>query len=641
MCAGVTFVTAQQPNSPQTPPQPTGYLLGRVVDAQTKAPLRGVVVSIARPGGGPLPVDPRAMTDDQGRYLIRGIPAGTYQVVANAGGYSSYTPSGFHVTGSGFPVNAYLAGGYGQSRPDGTLLPLALADGQRLGDLEIRLWKAGAITGRVTDEAGDPLVGQVVGAIQVSAGGRLLNAPTVRTDDRGVYRIPGLLPGNYVVFVPQTLVSMPVSIGEGLAAAPNDPLTSQRFSSANAPAPRAGGMRIGSSVVSSVPDPGRFGADVLMTNALSPVVGAGGVSVYPTTFLPSATRLAQATRITLEAGQVRSAADVVVRTVRAGSIAGVLTDDAGPVPNIGLHLMPADMGRDASILETAITATDARGAFAFPAVPPGEYTILAWRVGAVPSAAPPAPPPSRIGEMSGAWARQPVTVAAGRPVENVAITLRAPLTVTGRVLFEGAAERPAADRMPNALITIFPAEQLFRAAGPAPGSTIDATTGHISIRGVAPPGRFFFGMPGLPTPWTMQSITVAGRDVTDVAFEIGEADVSDVTITFTDKPASVSGSVQLPASGEAISVYLFPADRARWPDARLSTRTVRYARAGANGFSLANVIPGDYRIVAAREAETADWPDESTLAKLSAKATPLRVDAGQAARISLQVADIK
>ena len=643
VCACAALVAAkQQPNS-QTPAQPTGYLLGRVVDAQTKAPIRGVVVSLQivqpRPGQAG-PVDPRALTDDQGRFLIRGIPTGTYQVIANVGGPNNFTPSGFLVTGLGFQAGGYLPGGYGQSRAGGSLLPLEMTDGRRAGDLEIRLWKAGSITGRVTDDAGDPLVGQVVGAIQVSSDGRLLNAPTVRTDDRGIYRIPALGPGRYVVFVPQTLVSMPISTGEGLAAAPDDPLTAQRFSAANAPSPRAGGMRIGSSVVSSIPDPGRFGADVLMTNALSPVAGPAGVSVYPTTFLPSATRLAQATRITLEPGQDRTAADVQVRPIRAGSIAGTLTDDAGPVPNVGLHLMPADLGRDASILETAITATDSRGAFAFPAVPPGEYMIVAWRTGAVPAAGQAAPPPLRIGDMSGAWARQPVTVGV-RSVENVTVALRAPLTVTGRVLFEGSADRPAADRLRSAPITIYPAERQFRSAGPSAGGTIDAVTGQFSIRGVAPPGRFLFGLPALPTPWVIQSVVVGGRDVTDVPFEIADTDQTDVTVTFTDKPAVISGSVALAAEGDAVSVFLIPADRARWADARSSARLVRSARAGANGFSMTGVIPGDYRIVAAREADTADWPDETMLARLAAKATPLRVDAGQAARVSLQVADIK
>ena len=58
----------------------------------------------------------------------------------------------------------------------------------------IRLWKGGAITGRVLDEAGEPLVDVAVAAVQRSSDGRLLTGPTARTDNRGVYRLGTLTP---------------------------------------------------------------------------------------------------------------------------------------------------------------------------------------------------------------------------------------------------------------------------------------------------------------------------------------------------------------------------------------------------------------------------------------------------------------
>jgi hypothetical protein len=181
---------------------------------------------------------------------------------------------------------------------------------------------------------------------------------------------------------------MPISVADDLAAGQPDPVASQRFSQANAPSPRTGGVRIGTSVVSTTPDSARFTAEALISNALAPVRRGDVVSVYATTFFPAATRLGQATRIVLKPGEERSNADVHLVPVLAGSIAGVLSDAMGPAPNIGLHLMPADMGADASILEAAFTATDSRGSFAFPAVPAGQYTIVAWRTGGVPTGDP-------------------------------------------------------------------------------------------------------------------------------------------------------------------------------------------------------------------------------------------------------------
>ena len=123
--------------------------------------------------------------------------------MATIGG-NGYSPSGFIVTGRGHQIGAYLDGGYGQRRPNGPFQTIDLADGERIGDAVIRLWKGGAITGRVLDEAGEPLVDVAVAAVRRSGDGRLLTGPTARTDDRGVYRLATLTPGSYLVVVPQT-----------------------------------------------------------------------------------------------------------------------------------------------------------------------------------------------------------------------------------------------------------------------------------------------------------------------------------------------------------------------------------------------------------------------------------------------------
>jgi hypothetical protein len=74
-----------------------------------------------------------------------------------------------------------------------------------LGDfIKIVMRKGGVITGKVTNDVGDPVVAVPVRAVRVSemTGDSLqsLAYPTSRqTDDRGVFRIYGLPPGNYAV----------------------------------------------------------------------------------------------------------------------------------------------------------------------------------------------------------------------------------------------------------------------------------------------------------------------------------------------------------------------------------------------------------------------------------------------------------
>jgi hypothetical protein len=626
---------------------PSAAILGRVVDAQTGQPLPGVSVGLVSaaplpPGApGPRPPSVTATTDEKGRFLFRGVPGSTYQISARAGA-NGYDANGFLVTGSGFLIGAYLDGGYGQRRPGGAPQPFTIKDGEQIPDMVIRLWKAAVVSGRVFDEAGDPLVRQVVGIVQVSGAGTLLNGPTMRTDDRGAFRFSGLVPGQYVVFVPQTQVSVPVALADDVVNAPPDPNQQQRFNSANAPSLWNGGLRVGDSLLSTVPDSARFGPATPVSNALAPVRRGDALFAYATTFHPSATALAAAERLRLTAGEERENVDVRLQPVPATRVSGTVVDGAGPVPGMGVRLMPADQGADASVLEAALTVTDSRGMFEFPVVPSGRYTILVWRAGGPPGFKP-GDTPARPADAPGAWAMQAVTVA-GRPIERVTVTMQPPIVATGRVMFSGSSDRPAAERLRSGfMVTIWQTRSLFRMPEGSSGSLIDPVSGAITVRSLSPPGRYFVGPPGMPAPWTLESITHAGRDVTDAALTIGGADVSDIVITYTDRPARLSGSVAgVTTADHGVSVLMFPANRDRWADARLSTRTFRVVRPGQDGsFAVPAAIPGDYLFVAIRDELAGDAWDESFLARVSPLAVPVRIAPSQQATVALRVSEIK
>jgi hypothetical protein len=81
----------------------------------------------------------------------------------------------------------------------------------RIGETaNIALIKGGVITGRVTNAAGEPLIGMRMSAIRVrDAEARpsqtAATSPQRTTDDRGVYRIYGLQPGRYIVVANSSL----------------------------------------------------------------------------------------------------------------------------------------------------------------------------------------------------------------------------------------------------------------------------------------------------------------------------------------------------------------------------------------------------------------------------------------------------
>ncbi|HVF42876.1 MAG TPA: carboxypeptidase regulatory-like domain-containing protein [Pyrinomonadaceae bacterium] len=154
-----------------------GAITGRVV-GESGEPLPGALVYAGQRGTAPqLSRTQRVQTDDEGNFQITGLDPGLYSVVANIPGY---VPDTDFSTGR----------------------PLAY----RTGDTALlRLVKGGVITGAVTDTQGEAVVGLGVRAYRVrDLDGRpatfgYSTGSEDRTDDRGVYRIFGLMPGVYVV----------------------------------------------------------------------------------------------------------------------------------------------------------------------------------------------------------------------------------------------------------------------------------------------------------------------------------------------------------------------------------------------------------------------------------------------------------
>ncbi|HEX8072358.1 MAG TPA: carboxypeptidase-like regulatory domain-containing protein [Pyrinomonadaceae bacterium] len=127
----------------------------------------------------------RATTDEQGRYRMRDVPPGRYQLLALAPGFvvADAEPEAWQ---TGRVVN---------------VLP-----GDQLDGVDFALTRGGVITGRVTDADERPIAEVPVRVLRAPQPGpeRPQLAPvttTFTTDDRGVYRIYGLAAGRYLVHV--------------------------------------------------------------------------------------------------------------------------------------------------------------------------------------------------------------------------------------------------------------------------------------------------------------------------------------------------------------------------------------------------------------------------------------------------------
>jgi hypothetical protein len=164
-------------------PRGTARIRGRVVALDTGRPLRRASVTAVSDTG----IRRSAMTDEEGIFDWRNLPAGRYRLHAGRDGY--------------------VALDFGEDPAEGGGRSITLTDDKAFFDrADFRLPHAGAIVGQIVDESGDPIEGVQVSVmtLEYMAGtARLVpvGAPVLAkpTNDLGRYRIFGLQPGEYFV----------------------------------------------------------------------------------------------------------------------------------------------------------------------------------------------------------------------------------------------------------------------------------------------------------------------------------------------------------------------------------------------------------------------------------------------------------
>ena len=122
----------------------------------------------------------KAITDDTGTYRITNVPPGNYRAETAAPGF---------VAVDGFP------------NPFGKAVTLLINKDETIENIDFELVRGGVITGKVTDSDGRPLIEETVSISSAESSPRyaVSRLRGTRTDDRGIYRIFGIPPGNYKV----------------------------------------------------------------------------------------------------------------------------------------------------------------------------------------------------------------------------------------------------------------------------------------------------------------------------------------------------------------------------------------------------------------------------------------------------------
>lgn len=567
----------------------TGAISGIISAGDTGRPLRRVRVMLSNSETNANLGT--AVTDLEGRFSFTKLPAAPLTLRASKVGYLDIT-YGQKKLGSGRAGTS-----------------IQLTDGQKIENVQLQMPRGGVISGMVVDEVGDPAFSVPVRAFKyvMRNGVREWTATGKmgETDDRGQYRIPGLVPGEYIVCaVPRDELVAAAAAYEASLARLIEIRASQASRGIVDP-----NMRNGVPPPPPPPPP---------ANLFGPSP-EGPNEAYVTICAPGTTRMSDAMTITLDVAEERPSQNLQLQLLPIARVSGRVVWTDGKLPTAGpsggttadTQVQLVDRAAPNNPAGPRVIHVKADGSFVFTNVQPGQYTLEAHAD--VPMSE---PAPATQGQrtpaptMTPLWASVEIAVS-GQSISDLTLAMAHGMNVSGRVVAEGAAPVDLSRLRLTAL-----------AAGPMygefsiPAAKVEAD-GRFTITGVVP-GRYRIGSaPGPAAGVVIKSSVFGGADTLDFPIEVKPgADVFGGVLTAVPRFAEISGLLQdatnKPVPG--FTVIAFSVDSRYWTPA---SRRIQAARPTTDGrFTLRNLPAGEYRLAAVNDVETGEWFDPALLRQL-------------------------
>ena len=609
-----------QPNTRQVPVG-TSSIVGRIVDAQSGQPVAqarlnlsgmtafGMALSSQPPsagGTGPgrsggvsvgmsvtLPsgvstnisggqmtnAGRSGITDAQGNFVFRNLPAGKYQLTVSH--------------------RSYLNGAAGQRKPAGPGRPFEVVDGQKV-ELDIKMVRGGVVTGAVFDDNGAPLVNsrvQVWRMMPSANGPRMQAQNSTTTDDRGVYRMHGLQPGTYAVSAqPQTNFENDMALEE--AAQIDRAVASGAVQQGTAGQPAM--VRIPAPAQRTITQPAGF---------------------LPT-YAPSAISSDAGTRVSVVGGDEHAGIDIQVRPLRASTITGMVTN------------MPAAQGAPSRVQimsysepftgSTNGASVNPDGRFTISNLQPGTYTVVASLITQSNT-----PSPSGIAAAGTPQprltARTTVTVADDMSVP-VTLDLRPGRSVSGQMTVDMTRQQASP---PTVTVRIQNAPGEPPVMGALPTTPVDPS-GRFTIQDV-PPGRYVISA-SLP----VRSARLGGAELLDTYLDVsGNEDIQGIQVLVSDRSSQLSGLITAGSDYDAseYTVIVASSDPDHW---RPGSRRVVTTRANLAGRYTVSLPPGNYVVGLVTDFESGMQNDAEFLKALVASGVPVTIGDGDRATRDLR-----
>jgi hypothetical protein len=469
---------------------------------------------------------------------------------------------------SGYPRTEY-----GRQPAGSAGTPITLAAGQSSHELVIALMPPGVIAGIVLDD-NRPARNVWVRALKSAYvdGERRFNiVEYAQSDDRGEFRLFDLPPGLYFV-----------------SAMPPEP-------------PRIEGDSLVTPTIPTNANENRF----QLTTPLSPeTLDARALSreVYRPTYHPGTIDLALAQPIDVRPGSVTAGVTLTLARTPTYRVRGtvVLTGDI-PTTRVQVGLVARQPEMSLSVRSVPADA----GTFELTGVPPGHYLVAAQTTA------------TRI-------TGQPIEVV-DRDVDGVSIVVQPDVTVTGRVMIDGA---------PPQGETIL--VQLQRGQGlPGYSAVRVQPDGSFTIPNVAPFEYRFRVMQSGRVPWIREA-RLGSTDVLDAPLRItGDVQGQELTIDLGTKTGVIEALVldrrNRPVAGA--SVVAVPS-----PERRNRSTNFRTGTSGVDGrVRIDQIPPGEYLVFASIEIESGAWQDPDVLRLHESRGERVRLLENATSRLTLRI----
>ena len=552
----------------------TSRLRGRVAAADTGSPVRRAQVRISGPDIG----TKTAMTDAQGRFEFRELPAGRFNVSVSKAGYVTMQ--------------------YGQSRPFEQGKSIDLTDGQLLDKADIALPRGSVLAGRIVDEFGEPVADAEVQAMrmQFQNGKRRLtpSGRTGMTNDLGQFRIYGLPPGEY--YVSASLRSMNSLVVDLLGGAQGGPQGSNQNTG------------YASTYYPGTPNPGDA----------QRVAVAVGQELTSVDIQLQPVRLARITG-TAVGSDGKPMANAMVMLM--------------PAMRESAMLMPGGSSRTngegqftlngVTPGEYSLQIQSTGGVFTSAAGDAMRFVFSTTERG---------PGGPAAGQQEREFAIASVNVA-GEDITGMVVVGSRGAKAIGTIAYEGGMK-------PEGTSTIrvtAPSVDVDAMPMPTFGAAQVKDTGAFEIDGLI--GPRIFRAANLPKGWFLKRVTYNGEDVTDkgVEFKPGE-EVNGIEIELTNRSTTISGTV-VNTRGEALKDYtvvIFPDEPSKW--VLPMNRYTASARPDQEGrFRFSNLPPGTYNAIAVEYVAQGEWTDPEWLARAAKLATRLTLDEGATKTLDLKL----